>query len=82
MLTRSQRREALGRILELAESWDEVTDLVAVRARAILLLARHDLRAADAVQLAAAALVADEAFPGLGFICLDLDLLRRRSWKG
>jgi predicted nucleic acid-binding protein len=81
-LTRLQRREALGRIFELAESWDEVTDVVTVRSRAILLLARHRLRAADAGQLAAAALVAEEAFPGLGFICLDSRLAEAAELEG
>ena len=57
-LSQAQRRAALSRFDELARSWDEVVDLFAVRARALALLARHDLRAADAAQLAAALLAA------------------------
>ena len=53
-LSRHQRREALRRFEAFAESWDEVTELLAVRSRANALLARHPLRAADAGQLGAA----------------------------
>jgi hypothetical protein len=43
LLTRTQRRDALDRFDALAESWDEVTDLLAVRGRALRLLPRHSL---------------------------------------
>jgi hypothetical protein len=56
---------------ELAKSWDEVVDLFAVRARALSLLARHDLRAADAAQLGAALLAAEDHPASLTFVCLD-----------
>lgn len=70
-LTRSQRRAALARFAALAEVWDEVTDVLMVRRRALALLARHPLRAADAAQLGAALAVAPEQGPPLGFVCLD-----------
>ena len=70
-LSQAQRRAALSRFDELARSWDEVVDLFAVRARALALLARHDLRAADAAQLAAALLAAEQDPAGLVFVCLD-----------
>ncbi len=70
-LTRTQRRTAIARLDELAGSWDEVTDALAVRRRAVPLLARHPLRAADAAQLAAALLIAPETGPAMGFVCLD-----------
>ncbi|MCY3778204.1 MAG: hypothetical protein OXH11_19680, partial [Candidatus Aminicenantes bacterium] len=53
-LTRLQRRNLLRQFDAFASHWDEVTDILAVRVRANLLLARHSLRAADAGQLAAA----------------------------
>jgi len=70
-LTREQRRAALGRFAELAEVWDEVTDVLVVRRRAMGVLARHPLRAADAAQLGAALAVAPEQGGPLGFVCLD-----------
>jgi predicted nucleic acid-binding protein len=74
-VTRAQRRELLDRIGRFAESWDEVTAFQAVRTRAIALLARHPLRGADAGQLGAALLVAEQALPGFAFVSLD----RRQS---
>ena len=70
-LTRDQRRNALTRFAELAEIWDEVTDVLMVRRRALAVLARHPLRAADAAQLGAALAVAPEQGGPLGFVCLD-----------
>jgi len=85
-----QRREIVARFDALADAWGEVTDLLAVRTRAALLLVRHPIRAADAAQLAAAMLVA-EGNPGtIEFVCLDRELavaaeregFRVRTWPG
>ena len=70
-LSRSQRREVLRRLDAFARSWDEVTDMLAVRSRANALLARHPLRAADAGQLGAALLVQEQIAGVLDFVCLD-----------
>ena len=70
-ISRAQRRDALDRFEELANYWDEVVDLIAVRSRALALLARHPLRAADAAQLGAALLVAGDDPATLTFVCLD-----------
>ena len=70
-LSRSQRHEALERLHAFAASWDEVTEIPAVRARAEALLARHPLRAADAGQLGAALLIQEECAGALTFVCLD-----------
>ena len=70
-LSRSQRREVLRRLDAFARSWDEVTDVLAVRSRANALLARHPLRAADAGQLGAAVLVQEQIAGVLDFVCLD-----------
>lgn len=70
-LTRAERRHTLERFRALADAWDEVTDVLAVRSRALGLLARHPLRAADAAQLGAALVVGDELGSPLPFVCLD-----------
>jgi len=70
-LSRRQRREVLGRLDSFARSWDEVTEVLAVRSRANALLARHPLRAADAGQLGAALLVQEQLAGALDFVCLD-----------
>ena len=70
-LSRRQRRETLARLEALGRSWDEVTDVLAVRSRANAVLARHPLRAADAGQLGAALLVQDQLAGTLAFVCLD-----------
>jgi predicted nucleic acid-binding protein len=70
-LDRAQRRTTLRAFEDLATRWDEVTDVLAVRRRALALLARHPLRAADAAQLGAALLVAPDEGAALPFVCLD-----------
>lgn len=70
-LSRHQRRQVLARLDAFAGSWDEVTDVLAVRTRANALLARHRLRAADAGQLGAALLIQEQLAGVLTFVCLD-----------
>ena len=70
-LPRRRRREVLGRLETFARSWDEVTEVLAVRSRVCALLARHPLRAADAGQLGAALLVQEQLAGTLDFVCLD-----------
>ena len=70
-LSRQQRREVLDRFSAFARSWDEVTEVLAVRSRASALPARHPLRAADAAQLGAALLVQEHLTRPLTFVCLD-----------
>jgi predicted nucleic acid-binding protein len=55
----------------LRERWIEVSSLEGVRARALRLLSIHSLRAADALQLAAALVSCDEQTESLPFVCLD-----------
>jgi len=81
-LSRDQRRAALARFAELAEVWDEVTDVLVVRRRALAVLARHPLRAADAAQLGAALAVAPETGGPLGFVCLDERLHEAAEGEG
>ena len=81
-MDREQRRAALDECELLAATWDEVSDLAAVRVRAIALLARHSLRAADAAQLGAALFVAEQGARGLSFVCLDERLARAAEREG
>ncbi len=60
---------AQRRLHALAEGWHEVQPHVKVRAAAERLLRVHPLRAADALQLAAALEVAGAA--SVAFVCLD-----------
>ncbi len=71
LLSRPQRQAVLERLTTFADSWDEVTEVLAVRSRANALLARHPLRAADAGQLGAALLVQEQMAEPLSFVCLD-----------
>jgi hypothetical protein len=82
LLARGRRRALLDAFRALAESWDEVVDLHATRTRALALLARHPLRAADAAQLAAALLVAEDDPPSLEFVCLDERLATAADLEG
>ena len=81
-LDRRQRRAVLERLGDLAETWDEVTDVLAVRRRATQLVARHPLRAADAGQLAAALLVAPDGGAPLPFVCQDQRLADAAEREG
>lgn len=63
--------EALARLRTLAEDADFVAPTTRLRERAGRLLAAHPLRAADALQLAAALVWCDEAPEGISFACLD-----------
>ena len=65
----AQRRLALFR-----KAWNEVGDLDLVARRAERLLAIHALRAADALQLAAALVACEEHPERLPFACLDVNL--------
>ena len=67
-----RERDAAGALLnELATHWSEIVDMMPVRSRAMLLLGRHALKAADACQLAAALWAAEGDPPSITFVCLD-----------
>lgn len=81
-LSRPQRRDVLDRLRVLAGGWDEVTEVLTVRARAEALLARYPLRAADAGQLGAALLVQEQLAGPLTFACRDQRLLSAADLEG
>lgn len=62
---------ALGRLRELADGWQEVLPTDPVRSTAQRLLRVHPLRAADALQLAAALVAAEHEPASLDLVCLD-----------
>ena len=67
-------RQARAALTTLAGEWSEVQPTELVRHRAERLLRVHSLRAADALQLAAALLWMEETNAGAEFVCLDQNL--------
>jgi predicted nucleic acid-binding protein len=73
---------ALEVLRELADAWAEIPPGDRLRDRALRLLRVHDLRAADALQLAAAVLLSADAPESLPFVCLDQRLRDAASREG
>lgn len=67
-------KRALTGLSALASAWAEVDPSATVRERAQLLVAKHPLKAADALQLAAAILALSPGRQEDGFVCLDRQL--------
>ncbi len=76
-----QATETLRQLDALARSWVEVQPVAPLRDRARRLLRVHSLRAADALQLAAALAVGDEA-PDMEFMSLDRRLVEAAQREG
>jgi predicted nucleic acid-binding protein len=70
----SEQRRATSRLADLVALWTEIQPGEILRERALRLVAAHDLRAADALQLAAALVWAEERPAGRIYICLDARL--------
>lgn len=81
-LTASDLARARHLLDRLAEGWSEVAPVPEVRAQAIRLLGLHPLRAADALQLAAAFVWADRRPWGDHFVCLDARLREAARAEG
>ncbi len=73
---------SLGRLEVLAHAWREVEPSARLRRRARRLLGVHPLRAADALQLAAALVVADEDPKALSFVSSDARLAEAARREG
>ena len=71
LLTADEVAAALAAARALAEGWHEIVPSDAVRRTAERLLRTHPLRAADALQLAAALIAADHNPGSLEIVCLD-----------
>ncbi len=74
ILTTSQEDQAIRLLAVLSEAWSEVQPGEAMREMAGRLLLSHPLRAADALQLAAALIWAGKQPRGHTFVCLDYRL--------
>lgn len=74
--------EALGRLAALKAAWHEVEPGDEVRESAKRFLRVHDLRAADALQLAAAFFVAEARPSTIEFVSLDERLLTAARREG
>lgn len=70
-LTSPEFRRAKDRLALLVGAWSEVISVERVRERSYRLLETHPLRAADALQLAAALLVAEENPKDVSIVTLD-----------
>lgn len=70
-LTSRETSFALERLDGLASSWHRIESIETIRQTARRFLRVHALRAADALQLAAAFLASEGQPPSLGFVCLD-----------
>ena len=75
-------RTARARLHDLAGSWLEIDDVPAVRSRALRLLETHDLRAGDALQLAAALVLVSDHPDRLPFVTLDGRLAAAAEQEG
>lgn len=73
-LTRDQFRAMRSDVVDLSMDWSEVTAAEAVRRRANRLLEVHDLRAADALQLASALIATADEPQGFPFVTFDSTL--------
>jgi hypothetical protein len=75
-------RLARERLATLAGAWHEVSPTPAVRTLAVRLLRTHPLRAADALQLAAALALQQAGLPGLSFLTADTRLADAAEIEG
>jgi uncharacterized protein len=76
------RTQATSIVIALAGVWSEIQPMEALRLHAERLLMVHPLRAADAMQLAAALIWAEDTPRGLEFICLDQHLAEAAGREG
>ena len=82
VLSSSGRSRALSTLASLHKSWVEIGGSTMVEETAIRILATHVLRAADALQLAAA-IAASEGSPlGSAFVCVDARLGKAAALEG
>lgn len=75
-------RPAFERLTALASAWREVQAVPAVRRIAMRLLRTHPLRAADAMQLAAAIVAAEDEPATLPMVTFDERLARAAELEG
>lgn len=81
-LTGAERAAARNALSELEAAWTEISSLGPVRERALRLVASHPLRAADAMQLAAALVAVADRPAGHAFVCTDTRLRDAAAREG
>ncbi len=81
-LAAADERRFIQSFETLAEEWKEVALQPVLRDTARRLLWAHPLRAADALQLAAALVAAEEEPSALDFVCLDARLAAAARREG
>lgn len=81
-LTPELARSARTRLAEISSHWHEVPPSPALRTLAVRLLRTHPLRAADALQLAAALSLGAALRRQLGFVCADDRLAAAAETEG
>jgi predicted nucleic acid-binding protein len=74
--------QALNDLETLSSAWTQIHATDPVQDRALRLLRVHPLRAADALQLAAALIAVDEQPSGFPFACADEQLAAAASKEG
>lgn len=82
VLSADAERQARDTLALLSAAWSEIQPTLPLRQRAERLLAIHPLRAADALQLAAALIWVQEATAGAGFVSLDHTLREAAAREG
>lgn len=82
MLDTAAVRAAVTRLDAARREWTEVAPVEDVRAQSLRLLRTHRLRAADALQLAAAVVAADFRAASLPFVTLDARLAEAAEREG
>jgi len=82
VLSTSAETKAKAILLTLSAEWSEIQPGELVRQRAERLLAIHPLRSADAFQLAAALIWAQESPQDLEIVCLDQNLREAAHKEG
>ena len=81
-LTDADSGEAFDRLASLSAAWHEIQPSDELRESAVRFLRVHPLRAADALQLAAAFTAAERRPSSLGFVCLDDKLVLAAKREG
>jgi predicted nucleic acid-binding protein len=82
VLTGEEELQSRQVFLRLSSQWTEVRPSNLVRDQASRVLLLHPLRAADALQLAAALVWAGSQIPSLEFVCLDQRLREAAAREG
>lgn len=81
-LSDADRVVARAALDDLMAAWTEIAAIGPIRDRALRLVATHPLRAADAMQLAAALIAVSDRPTGHEFICADGRLRRAAAREG